>query len=424
MRPSRPIPSRLLVSALAAALSALLATGALAQGPPTHGSGSGPKLPAEDLQRIAGMAADSAQAVQAITELRAYMKQGPEGMYRQWAFNTLLLAQLRSNAPTDDVVASAESLATTLPTDYQRRVGFFVAVSEVLAERPDALDRSLAYARKALEEVPPTPDALPALAIAKSAEGYALMRQGATTAAIAALLEALPDSPDSQRVLTRLGRASEQAKKDDDAIRYYVRSLGSFPGPDTSAAEPLRAAWTRRHGSLKGLDETVQKARTTALRRVALDQRKTDAVPFDFSLPEVTDSTKTVALASYAGKVTVIDFWGSWCGPCRAEMPLFQALADRYRDRPEVAFLGVNWEQRQGDAATRRQKARDFIASMKLTFPSALDLEAVAVRGFGVEGFPTVFVIDRAGKVRYANRGFAPGIDEILAAQIESLLGR
>ncbi len=232
---------------LGLSLAPALAARARAQGhgggatPPSHGAGEGPTLPAEDITRIGQMAADSASGEQAIAELRAFLARKPEGMYRQWAFNTILLAQLRRHAPVGDVIAAAESLSTVLPDDYQRRVGFYAGLAEVLADIPGGVAPGLGYARKALAEVPPTPDAMPALAVAQTAEALLLMRSGDTQQAIALLTEALPSAPDSQRVLVRLGRAHEQAKQDDAAIGYYVRAMGSFPGGDSTALEPLRS---------------------------------------------------------------------------------------------------------------------------------------------------------------------------------------
>ncbi len=147
------------------------------------------------------------------------------------------------------------------------------------------------------------------------------------------------------------------------------------------------------------------------------------AVAPDFSLPRLDDTTRTVTMRSFKGKVVLVDFWGSWCGPCRMEMPLFQALAEKYKGRADVAFLGVNWE-RPGDPAKRRELANEFLKTNNLTFASVYDLGGHVVKDFGVEGFPTVFVVDRAGKVRYANRGYGPGIDQILETQLLSLLGK
>jgi thiol-disulfide isomerase/thioredoxin len=129
---------------------------------------------------------------------------------------------------------------------------------------------------------------------------------------------------------------------------------------------------------------------------------------------------KSLTLASLEGKVVVLDFWGSWCGPCKLELPHLQKLYERYRARG-VAFVTVNWEM-AATAAEHRRAAAAFMEENGYTFPVLVDHEQVAVKAHGVEAYPTAFVIDRAGRIRYRNRGYTDGIEHILEAQIEDLL--
>jgi thiol-disulfide isomerase/thioredoxin len=248
--------------------------------------------------------------------------------------------------------------------------------------------------------------------------GQAQLGLGRLEAAIVSLSNAAAAAADSEVVLFQLGRAFEKKGQADDAINAYIRSLGVFPRGDTTAAAPLRALYARHHGSLSGLDARIDVARRASTQRVALEARRYDAPAPDWKLPDLSGGT--LESASFKGKVVVLDFWGSWCGPCRAELPYFQAMYDRYKDRG-VAFVGINWE-REPTAEKRIAAARSFIASKGFSFPVALDLDHKTVEAYAVESFPTLLVIDKVGRMRYRNAGFSPDIEPILTAQIESLI--
>jgi thiol-disulfide isomerase/thioredoxin len=381
-----------------------------------------PTLTAEEIQELTRQAQDSTRAGEVSVRLKRYLAEGPEGMYRTWARNTLLMALLVSRAPADEVAEAADSVAGVLPDDHIRRAAFYTGLADLLGQRPDGLAHATRYAQRALDALPPTPDAVQATAIAKSVMGGLRLKGGDARAAIPLLEEGIAEHPDSASVLARLGEAYRAAGQPQAAIGAYVRAAGAFPLRDTSMVAPLRALWAKQHrGSLAGLDARVAVVREASTRRVALEARRDERPAPDLTLSKLTDSTATVSLRSLRGKVVVVDFWGSWCGPCRIELPIFQALHDRYQGRSDVAFLGINWE-RPAPAAVRRQRAWDYMVENRLTFPTVIDLDTKAVEEFKVEGFPTVFVIDRQGKIRYSNRGVSEGIEQILEAQIKSLL--
>jgi peroxiredoxin len=236
--------------------------------------------------------------------------------------------------------------------------------------------------------------------------------------AIVTLTHAVSVAPESQVVLFNLARAHEKRGQLDQAIDVYVRSLAVFPGKDTSAASPLRAAYRKRHSNLAGLDERLAVARKASRARVALEPRRLEKPAPEWSLPDFTG--KTLQLADFKGKVVVLDFWGSWCGPCRAELPYFQAMFDRYKDRG-VAFIGINWE-RAPSPEEHLNAAKQFVEANRYSFPVVLDHNYQASQAYSINAFPTVYLIDKTGKIRYRNVGFDPSIDEILAAQIDSLM--
>ena len=103
------------------------------------------------------------------------------------------------------------------------------------------------------------------------------------------------------------------------------------------------------------------------------------------------------SLADYRGQVVVLNFWASWCEPCREESPLLQRWHERMEPR-RGTVLGVDVLDLTGDA-------RDFIDEYELTYPMLRDGEGDSREGFGILGFPETFVIDREGRIAAVARG-------------------
>lgn len=136
-----------------------------------------------------------------------------------------------------------------------------------------------------------------------------------------------------------------------------------------------------------------------------------------FSAPDFrleTPQGETMELSAMRGKPLLLNFWASWCPPCRAEMPALQALHERYGD--EFVLLGIN-------ASTQDSlpKAYQLIAELNLTFPILLDSSGTAVRAYRVFSLPTTFFIDQEGIIRKVMVG-GPLSEAGLRARLEPLL--
>ena len=116
---------------------------------------------------------------------------------------------------------------------------------------------------------------------------------------------------------------------------------------------------------------------------------KNELAATDFTL-DLLDG-KSVKLSDYRGKLVFLNFWATWCPPCRSEMPAMQALYDKLKDRGFV-ILAV-------DLAEEAGVVRDYIRANKLTFPVLLDTSGAVGGTYGAESIPTTYIVDREGRI-------------------------
>lgn len=122
---------------------------------------------------------------------------------------------------------------------------------------------------------------------------------------------------------------------------------------------------------------------------------------------------KTVSLKSLRGKFVVLDFWATWCGPCKMAMPGMQKLHERFKDKPVVVY-GMNCWERNPDPMA-------YIKSKGYTYPQLLKADSVATK-YGISGIPAIFVIDPEGKIVHTIRGFVADAEAQIARIIEPSL--
>ena len=132
------------------------------------------------------------------------------------------------------------------------------------------------------------------------------------------------------------------------------------------------------------------------------------------SMGALQEGVAPIALAALKGSVVYVDFWASWCVPCRLSMPALDELYRRNKSRG-FAVVGVNKDATAADA-------QRFLAKVPVTFVVALDTGDTVARGFDVKAMPSGYLIDRKGVVRHVHRGFTAETGAALEKEIDSLL--
>jgi peroxiredoxin len=131
----------------------------------------------------------------------------------------------------------------------------------------------------------------------------------------------------------------------------------------------------------------------------------------DFTLPARDGGN--VRLSDLRGQVVMINFWATWCGPCRQEMPLLQQIQAKYEPLG-FTLVGINVEPDSAAAIT-------WLKQVSVSFPILFDQKNVVAEQFGVQGMPSSVFVDRAGNVRYVHRGYQPGDEAKYADMVRSL---
>ncbi len=122
----------------------------------------------------------------------------------------------------------------------------------------------------------------------------------------------------------------------------------------------------------------------------------------DFALKDADG--RTVRLSDYRGKVVLLNFWATWCGPCKIEIPWFIEFEQTHKDKG-FAVVGVSMDEEGWDVV------RPFVAAMRVNYRTVIGTDMVAQQYGGVDALPTTFVIDREGKIAATHVGLVSKSD-------------
>ena len=230
----------------------------------------------------------------------------------------------------------------------------------------------------------------------------ALSQVGDSGDAIRELKEAVTIQPRPE-ILAELGELQEARGMNAEAYDSYLSALAGAEGrAQTERADSLRARVTRTAGRLghepgsvdRDLTERREAYRRERVRRMVEDRIDMEAP--DFELSDL--SGRTWRLNGLKGKVVIINYWATWCGPCQAELPYFQQLVDEYADRSDLVFLAISTDEVPGVAGPWLEE-RGLTLTVLQDRGSAVD--------YNVTGIPTTIFIGKEGRIQYREVGFA-----------------
>ena len=125
-------------------------------------------------------------------------------------------------------------------------------------------------------------------------------------------------------------------------------------------------------------------------------------------------SGKNIKLSELRGQVVMLNFWASWCGPCRKEMPLLEKIHKKY-ERLGFTLLGINVEE-------NTSAAKKYLKDVKVSFPILFDKTNKTSKLYNVSAMPTTILIDRNGNKRFIHKGYKPGYENDYKKQIKKLI--
>ncbi len=176
---------------------------------------------------------------------------------------------------------------------------------------------------------------------------------------------------------------------------------------DDKIIELFKTAYINKTGNAQEAEQKIIEAKKKAgtYRKEEIEKMFiTNAKPApDFKLRDLDG--KQITLSSMRGKTVIIDFWATWCGPCKASFPLLQKFWKQHRNNPDIMVLAVN-TQEQSRGKKRIDVVRKYMADGKYDFPVLIDENNEAVKNYGVTGLPTKFFIGPDGKIYFKEVGF------------------
>lgn len=385
----------------------------------------------QDLQKAIDLAGNDRAAM--VRNLQEFLKKYPESAQRPQIYRALV----ESNLQLRDFISAtdyAERMVALNPNDLSINL-----LSVQLLERyGDAAGwrRAVNYCSRALEIIRREP--VTGKSPRESGEQFEKDRQRDVAAVLIVrgrLYQKLNEPQNAERdfdgsykmspssgAAERLGELAENRKDMATAIHEYALAFATADGTQGSASRPevrkrLGNVWRLAHGSEEGLGDYIlhvydEAAAAKAATKPARNKGLKD--PSEFVLRKVSDSS-TFPMAETKGKVVVLNFWTTWCGPCREWEPHFEKIAARFAGREkEVEFFEVNSDEDETlvPPVVAEEKPRTAVL-----YADGLDLL------LQVNSFPTTLILDRMGKIAYRAEGFDPdGADRAVLEAVEKAI--
>ena len=380
-----------------------------------------------DLRKAIDDAANDRAAL--VKNLEEFLKKYPYSTQRPQIYRALVESslQLRDFARAKDY---AERLVSLNPEDISNTV----LTIELLERYGDApgYRRAVFYTSRVLEHMDHAPASEKSPRVSPEDWAAAVKREKSSLLQIRGRLYVkLADTEDAQKdfessyslqanasAAEQLGELAELKKDWNAAILQYARA---FTLTDGTNGAPTRAdvrkklgnVWRLAHGSEDGLgdyllrnfDDTIAAAAPPHTGRNASAKE-----PYEFILRKVNGGSP-VPLGEAKGKILVLNFWATWCGPCRELEPHFDRVATTYASRQDVVFYALNCDDDETLVTPYLENVKPKTPAL---FADGLD------RLLGVDSFPTTLILDRTGKIAFRENGFDPqGFEKSLTDAVE-----
>lgn len=224
-------------------------------------------------------------------------------------------------------------------------------------------------------------------------------------------------SPELERLYANILVANNKSK---EAMVVLSGLLKKGKG-DEKLLHDLKNAYQQVNGSETGYDAYLQPLIDTMKVKVreGLDLKMLDEKAPSFSL-RVLDGNM-ISLEKLKGKTVILDFWATWCGPCKASFPAMKATLKKYAADSNIVFLFIDCMERVKDPTGM---IRSFLSKNEYPFTVLLDSESIVADHYGVKGIPNKIIIDKNGVIRFRMVGYEDGIDaavERLSAMIDEV---
>lgn len=375
--------------------------------------------PEEELRLTINAAGNDRAAL--VRNLEAFLKKYPVSPQRPQIYRALVEAELQLRE-TGKAANYAERIVALTPEDMSMTV---LAIQLLERDGDEAgLHRAVNYATRVMEFVGRDSAEEKSPKISPEEWQAGKNRDRATMLAVRGRLNmklhdyaaAQKDFEESYSVAPgatsaeKLGEIAELNKNLPLATTEYARAFafGESNGGSSSRREvrqKLGNVWRLAHGSEEGLGPFIlQTYDEVTLSSTAAKSHKNTGVkdPYDFILRKAPEGTP-YPLANVRGKILVLSFWATWCGPCRAMEPHFARVALELENNHDVLFLAANCDEDESLVAP-------YLAEDKphTSVAFADGLESL----FAVNAFPTIIILDRAGKIAYRAEGFDPDLAE------------
>ncbi len=381
----------------------------------------------QDLQRAIDASANDRAAL--VRNLEAFLKKYPQSSQRPQIYRALVESSLQLR-DFPRAVDYSERLVSLNPEDISNTV-LTIQLLNRYGDVP-GYRRAVFYCSRVLDYVDHTPQSDKSPRVSPEDWETSKKRDKSSLLLIRGeLYQKLNDNTNAQKdfeasytlipnaaAAEKLGTLAETNKDLNRAIQEYARAFALADGSNGASSradvrKKIGNVWRLAHGSEDGLGDYLLHAfdASTAAASPAKPARNVSGKePYDFVLRKVSDGSP-VRLADAKGKIVVLSFWATWCGPCRELEPQFERVAARYATKPDVLFYALNCDDDESLVAP-------FLAEEKPKTP-ALFADGLE-RLLRVESFPTTVILDRTGKIAFRENGFDPdGFEKSLGDAIE-----